>query len=285
MPTTAVTSTLCFVAIIGLIVAVVRHFTELRARELHEEVDLWRGRYFAMKEKHLRRASVYWMRRQDASLYANNGTVMEMARRLAPDALTMLDVGSHEGSFISEFSWIPTKVATDLQFLKTTRRAMASTRGVAFLEGDFLKLNFGPTVFDLVICTEVVEHLPDRIAKRFIRKMMRLAKVLIVATSLELPAGAIAGHIQDPLSAQEFRSWFKDPKRGVNGSIVEFVAERARINHPERPFLRLPSTGRKLDDFVSLEHQGKRIPVWNQIVAWSRGPSNMPIRIRRVERR
>ena len=53
MPTTAVMSMLCFVAIIGLIVAVVRHFTELRARELHEEVDLWRGRYFAMKEKHL----------------------------------------------------------------------------------------------------------------------------------------------------------------------------------------------------------------------------------------
>ena len=80
--------------------------------------------------------------------------------------------------------------------------------GIAFVQGNFMGLKF-VTRFDLVICNQVIEHLPDSLVPQFVAKLARhTAGTLIVSTTHMLKFGVIKGHVQDPISEAEFRSWF-----------------------------------------------------------------------------
>ena len=149
--------------------------------------------------------SVYWRRRRKGALYNTMDTlVWERAARAA----TALDVGTYESPLLARYYWIPTKVATDL----TARpRFWPHIPGIAFVAGDFMQLAFG-TRFDLVICNQVVEHLSDSNVTRFVTKLASHTGpggTLLVSTTHRLPFGVIKGHVQDPISEERFRSWFR----------------------------------------------------------------------------
>ena len=132
--------------------------------------------------------SKYWNLCQNNKLYSR---FLKLVREEALDALTVLDVGAYESPYVSLFDWIPTKVATDIQLRANVWNDMD---GIAFVQGDFMKLNFA-TVFDVVICNQVVEHIDDDNVKPFIAKMQYIAKVLMVTTTYEMPFGDIPGHV------------------------------------------------------------------------------------------
>jgi len=88
----------------------------------------------------------------------------------------------------------------------------------------------------LVLCTQVVEHLPDGIVGKFVQKMAQQAKVLIVSTTYEMPEGTIEGHIQDPISEEEFRSWFENSPDGSLTKVLKL---------PSNVWLTDPSDGKK----------------------------------------
>ena len=67
----------------------------------------------ATVEKDLSNHSLYWRKRKNQLLYRE---MVAVARREAPSALTALDVGAYESPLLARFDWIPTKVATDIQF-------------------------------------------------------------------------------------------------------------------------------------------------------------------------
>ena len=96
------------------------------------------------------------VRHRNSRLYASDGPLLSLARRHAGDALTLLDVGSYVPNIVARFDWIPTKVATDIQVGRDGQRVWNGTRGIAFVRGDFLKLDFGYTPFDLVTCSQVL---------------------------------------------------------------------------------------------------------------------------------
>lgn len=151
--------------------------------------------------------------------------MVAIARREAPYALTALDVGAFESPLLSRFDWIPTLVATDMQ---SRPMVWDHIQGIAFVRGDFMSLSFG-TMFDLVICNQVVEHLPDSVVSRFVTKLASLARVLIVSTTFMMPHGTVAGHIQDPISKAKFASWFRNASRwGQLTNITTGHAFRAK---------------------------------------------------------
>jgi hypothetical protein len=51
-------------------------------------------------------------------------------------------------------------------------------------------------MFDLVLCLQVVEHVPDPAA--FIRKLLRTGRVLILSVPHNWAAGRAPGHRHDP---------------------------------------------------------------------------------------
>eukprot|EP00965_Chrysotila_dentata_P249926 6209154-Pleurochrysis_carterae.AAC.1 len=190
----------------------------------------------------------YWKTRTRPGVVLYHRT-LALARQYAPKALTVLDVGAHDPSYISQLNWIPAKVATDIQFNKDQAHIWGQTQGVVFMKGDFLKLEFA-TKYDLVTCQQVVEHLPPGVVELFVQKMMSIARTLIVSTTLELPFGVIGGHVQDPISESKFRSWFN----GSNGRIIKY--ETVRGGNPKANYT-LPGPARV-----------GRVAVRNQIVVW-----------------
>lgn len=200
----------------------------------------------------------------------------QLSRSYAPNALSVLDVGAYDPSFISSLDWIPTKLATDLRLSSAEQRAVWNgARGVAFVKGDFLTMDFGGTRFDLVTCNQVIEHLPHPLVDRFVRKLMSVARTLVVATTLELPQGVIKGHVQDPIGEDEFRGWFSNnswpPSRASSsaravrggskwdGRLVAYRTYRGG-NPTATPPYSLPRDRRNAS--------GPRVAVWNQIAVW-----------------
>lgn len=142
----------------------------------------------------------YWSKRKDGLLYQ---TVKLLASAYVPDGKSILEVGCHTSSFIFELDWFEEKKVCDLPFLADYWK---DVQGVEFIAGDFYKLEFDRT-FDLVLCTQVVEHLED--PKPFIQKLLSLGKTVILSTTYEVPEGLCKYHIQDPISLEKFEGWFE----------------------------------------------------------------------------
>ena len=176
-------------------------------------------------EADMLKSSVYWNQRKDAELY---DVIIKILQNEAPRADTVLDVGAYESPLLTRISWVQTKVATDIQ---ARPNVWKHAKGVAFVTGDFLQLEFG-TRFDIVICTQVVEHLGDDIVRDFVTKLARVTEqTLIISTTHELEAGEIDGHVQDPISQAKFQSWFSavtsrgQGQRGEGTLRIEFVGQ------------------------------------------------------------
>jgi tetratricopeptide (TPR) repeat protein len=141
----------------------------------------------------------YWNKRKDGLLYQ---MIKSLASGYVPNGSSVLEVGCHTSSFIFELDWFKEKVVTDLPFLSEHWQGI---EGVKFIPGDFYKLKFDRT-FDLVLCTQVVEHLQE--PKLFIQKLLSLGKTVIVSTTYEVPEGLCKYHVQDPISLEKFQEWF-----------------------------------------------------------------------------
>ena len=118
--------------------------------------------------------------------------------------------------------------------------------------------------YDLVICSQVVEHLREGFVQNFTRKLMSIAKTLVVATTFNVPEGTIPhswtndtsdcdstgclGHVQDPISESEFHSWFSSEQ----GRVVAY--ENEQNDHGVLTLL-----NRRL---------GRRVAVPVQVIVW-----------------
>ena len=117
--------------------------------------------------------STYWRGRASSALYASNGALFTLARRHAGSARTLLDVGSYIPDIIKQYSWVPQKTATDTQ--STANASAWAAVGIPFVRADFLRRAFPP--HDLVTCTQVLEHLDDAVARRFVARLQQATAV------------------------------------------------------------------------------------------------------------
>ena len=238
-------------------------------------------------------SNTYWDGRKHGARYSRKGVVQTLARKYAADALTMLDVGSFIPNAVASFDWIPTKVATDVQ--DHHLMGWNKIRGLSFVIGDFLALQFA-TRFDLVTCTQVLEHLSDTKAKQFVRKLQKQVRpnggVLIASVPFEMPSNWLpcrkremitphicGSHLQDPLTASEFASWFKQPGVRQRASYGHKLVNESR-QRQELQAKFLPVRGSIVEHVIlrgklGVQHQqtwanGTLIPVNHQVVVWRR---------------
>lgn len=137
--------------------------------------------------------ATYWAERRDMAYYRE---VIRLAREFAPRAQSAVDVGPNGTPLLCELDWIPSKTAIDL--------VKAEIPGVTSIQGDFF--HYQPEqLFDLVLCLQVLEHVP--LAEAFARKLLETGKTVIISVPFCWPEHFCPYHVHDPVDREKLLGW------------------------------------------------------------------------------
>jgi hypothetical protein len=91
-------------------------------------------------------------------------------------------------------------------------------------------------VFDLVLCLQVLEHVP--LAEAFARKLLDTGRTVIISVPFRWPAGVCKPHVHDPVDREKLLGWtgrasitdvvVRDRRRDRLIAVLEGVREGAR---------------------------------------------------------
>lgn len=140
----------------------------------------------------------YWAARKDMLYYQE---VLRLARLHAPQARSVIDVGSMNAPFILQLHWIPFKASLDLYH-------HGRLRGVTNIKADFFAWHPDRT-YDLVLCLQVLEHLDDPAG--FAKRLLACGKKVIISVPYQWPLGRDPHHVQDPIDESKLAQWIGRP--------------------------------------------------------------------------
>lgn len=156
----------------------------------------------------------YWNSRKNRIYYQQ---ALAFAKKYAPDAQTVIDVGPHNTQFLSRVDWVSAKTAIDLKH-------MPSLPDTNNIQGNFLEF-IPENTFDLVFCLQVLEHLESPIP--FAQKLLKTGKIVVISVPYKWPPGTRENHLQDPVDENKLLSWTKKPwleKNIITDDLPRFVA-------------------------------------------------------------
>jgi hypothetical protein len=151
-------------------------------------------------------AAGYWQKRRDFAYYRE---VVRLAREHAPAGGAALDVGASETEVLERLEWFGRRVALDV-------RHVPARPGVETVVADFAKVDVGER-FDLVLCLQVLEHLPD--PAPFARKVIDTGRIAIVSVPYEWPGWVTDEHVHDPVDEAKLHLW--TDREPIESAIVE----------------------------------------------------------------
>ncbi len=137
----------------------------------------------------------YWEERKNLKYYKK---VLELCKKYAFNAKSVLDIGSYDTLLLDEISWISNKTALDLYNIPLNKSATN-------LKIDFL--NYDKKDFDLVLCLQTLEHLEK--PKQFSNKLLETGKIIIISVPYKWKKGFCDTHKQDPIDEKKVLKWFK----------------------------------------------------------------------------
>ena len=137
---------------------------------------------------------LYWDSRRHYRYYQE---VVRLARLHVPTGGCVLDVGAHEAELLQQLSWFRSRTALDIRYVMPRRGVETVVADFEVFEPD------GP--FDLVLCLQVLEHLPR--PQPFARKLLRTGRTVIISVPYGWPAGGHESHLHDPVDEAKLRLW------------------------------------------------------------------------------
>lgn len=152
---------------------------------------------------------IYWEGRKDLQYYR---TVREFAEKYCPDGRMLLDVGGGVGLGCRYLEWFEGFERTSVE----TPTRGCTLDGIRVVNADFLEWE-PDQKYDLVLCLQVLEHIPDPTA--FAQKLFECGRVLIVSVPYRWEAGACSEHIHDPVDERKLWEWLgREP---VESDVVD----------------------------------------------------------------
>ncbi len=151
----------------------------------------------------------YWGARKQMIYYQ---VLYQYVCVIGRDARSLIDVGSASAQYVEWFHWIPARHILDFRIPK-------KPQGITCIESDFL--SYEPQQkFDVVLCLQVLEHVPDCAA--FCAKLKSIARRLLVSVPYKW-LGNTPGHIHDPVDEKKLESWM-----GIRPNNSQIVTEPFR---------------------------------------------------------
>lgn len=139
----------------------------------------------------------YWKSRKAALYYQ---AVYQVVSAVEVDAKSILDVGSADTDYINWFDWIPQRTQLNLGFRSKT------PEGVERIATDFLQWSPAQK-YDLVLCLQVLEHVPE--VEAFCDRLKAVARRLVVSVPYKWSEGGHKDHVHDPVDEKKLQSWMK----------------------------------------------------------------------------
>ena len=136
----------------------------------------------------------YWARRVDMLYYQY---VDYIVRTVGNDANSMIDIGTASCPYLEWFDWIPERVSFDMA-------TPYQSENVTGVQGDFLTHEFDRE-YDVLTCLQVLEHVPD--AQKFARKLLEVAKTVVISVPYRWGENTVDDHIHDPIDRKKLRKW------------------------------------------------------------------------------
>ena len=140
----------------------------------------------------------YWNQRKDLPYYKR---VLELAKKYVPDGYSVIDVGSHDCRYIEWFDWFKRRTVLDILEHKV------EIPGMEYVQTDFMKYRI--TGFDLVLCLQVLEHIPD--AEKFAKKLLETGNTVIASVPYKWDPKIEPEHVHDPVDEEKLLAWFGKP--------------------------------------------------------------------------
>jgi uncharacterized membrane protein len=126
--------------------------------------------------------------------------ITNMVNTYCPSVQSIIDIGSNGVPLLEQFENVPTRVSVDIQ------KPYEST-AVKGVRCDFLK--YEPNqVFDLAICSQVLEHIDNDCVEAFAKKILTVAKRAIISVPYLWKENFCKWHKQDPVDEQKLYQWF-----------------------------------------------------------------------------
>jgi SAM-dependent methyltransferase len=123
----------------------------------------------------------------------------ELRRRAGPGVARALEVGPGSGVYLPVLAGLAGEVvATDIEpgFLERARVEMAGFPHLSFVVDDICATRLPSGSFDLVLCTEVIEHIADsQAALRSIGRLLRPGGILVLSTPQPWSTLEVAGRV------------------------------------------------------------------------------------------
>lgn len=142
-----------------------------------------------------REPKTYWEARQNARYLQE---VRRLVNEVAGDAKSILDVGSNGCGYLDWFPQFERRVSLDLR-----RPYVAS--GIESVRVDFFKYEVLER-FDIVLCLQVLEHVPD--ATAFAQRLIASARRhVIISVPYKWPEGRHRDHVHDPVDEAKMLGW------------------------------------------------------------------------------
>ncbi len=136
----------------------------------------------------------YWKKRQHLLYYQ---AVRILTEDLAAGASSIIDVGSSGCPYLDWFPDVPHRTSLDL-------RKPYKAPGVNSVTADLLEWE-PDRHYDVVLCLQVIEHVPE--AEAFAQKLLTLGDVLVATVPHRWNPGT-PGHVHDPVDEAKMLSWF-----------------------------------------------------------------------------
>lgn len=140
------------------------------------------------------------------------------------DATSLIEVGCASDPFIKYFDWIDKRTCVAPYFVqyngdeKKKTKLSGSSHAIESVVSDFMEYEIEDYSYDLLICSQVVEHVPDPSA--FIKKLIRTAKTSIISVPYDWPdCGEKCGHLTHEITYEKLLEW-TTPQKPIYSSII-----------------------------------------------------------------
>lgn len=144
------------------------------------------------------------------------------------NATSLIEVGCASDPFIKYLDWVNKRTCVAPYYVKyggggdngnAEFNESDTTSGIESIVADFMEFKVEDYSYDLLICSQVVEHVSDPSA--FLKKLIRTAKTSIISVPFEWPhCGKQCNHKTDKISYEMVLKW-SEPYIPILSTIVK----------------------------------------------------------------